>query len=520
MDDIQFISNLNAARDLMEDEANRTRANFQPNTATAAEPQQTQQQQPNIQHPHQQQRMPTTTPFIFQQPQPARQPYTQLPPVQPTTQQQQPPQMPTSLFGPDPAFSGPQLQPQPNQISDAQHIRQMVPFLAHLTDSYLLAQPIDALYRLNREEKQAEAAKTTKGLEIKLYQNFKNAADNPIFMDGYDNRSSYLHPARFLPGAGVTLQQQWLEARKLWGQDGKDAIANYDLESLGCSGCVTARGWEILHKPGSPELSLKLFSISNVGHSSTGSRTVSLAGEDGITIHESWKELTDMVELKRALRNLILAARLSMPWNFSFEVLHGFLQAKGFMEEELNGVKKATILSGFIDHVFKVNAGLWVQEAPFLDATKLQVLWDSWWCTRKNGAKADPDTSAPTQQSNHGSGGGGNNNHKKKNNKSFKNNHKGWSGPGGQHNGGNRFGGHHGNGGGTPPVPNHSGPPSEMNVCRRFNDGNCQNHFSNCVISTQKGPLRLYHLCNYMCKKNGNSKMEMCLNRHARVDHK
>ena len=307
--------------------------------------------------------------------------------------------MSTGLFGPDPAFSGPQLQPQPNQTSDAQHIRQLVPFLAHLTDSYLLAQPIDVLYRLNREEKHAEAAKATKGLEIKLYQNFKNATNNPIFMDGYDNRSSYLNPARFLPGAGVTLQQQWLEARKLWGQDRKDAIANYDLESLGCSGCVTARGWEILHKPGSPELSLKLFSIS------TGSRTVSLAGEDGITIHESWKELTDMVELKRVLRNLILAARLAMPWNFSFEVLHGFLQAKGFMEGELNSLRKATILSGFIDHVFKVNAGLWVQEAPFLDATKLQALWDSWWCTRKNGAKADTDTSTPTQQNNSGGGG-------------------------------------------------------------------------------------------------------------------
>ena len=38
MDDIQFNNNLNAAWDLMEDEANRTRANFQPNTATAAEP--------------------------------------------------------------------------------------------------------------------------------------------------------------------------------------------------------------------------------------------------------------------------------------------------------------------------------------------------------------------------------------------------------------------------------------------------------------------------------------------------
>ena len=66
MDDIQFNNNLNAARDLMEDEANRTRANFQPNTAIAAEPQQSQQHQLNTQPTSQQQHMPTTTPFVFQ----------------------------------------------------------------------------------------------------------------------------------------------------------------------------------------------------------------------------------------------------------------------------------------------------------------------------------------------------------------------------------------------------------------------------------------------------------------------
>ena len=65
MDDIQFNKNLNAAWDLMEDEANRTRANFQPNTTTAAEPQQSQQHQPNTQPTSQQQHMPYTTPSSF-----------------------------------------------------------------------------------------------------------------------------------------------------------------------------------------------------------------------------------------------------------------------------------------------------------------------------------------------------------------------------------------------------------------------------------------------------------------------
>ena len=90
-----------------------------------------------------------------------------------------------------------------------------MPFLAHLTDEYryLLAQPIDALYRLNRAERQEESAKASKGLEIKLRRNFQKATMNPIYMDGYDNRATYLHPARFLPGARIGVQHLWLEPR-------------------------------------------------------------------------------------------------------------------------------------------------------------------------------------------------------------------------------------------------------------------------------------------------------------------
>ena len=124
-------------------------------------------------------------------------------------------------FGADPAYfqQQPLSQQQNNSASasNANNIRQLVPQLAHMSDDYLLSQPIDALYRLSREEKQAEAAKAAKGLESKLHNKFKKAPENPAYFAGYDNRASLLHPTRFLPGAGVPVQNLWLEARKQWG---------------------------------------------------------------------------------------------------------------------------------------------------------------------------------------------------------------------------------------------------------------------------------------------------------------
>jgi len=534
MPEDQFQSNFNEARTMLNDEANRTRGGFQPGGLGGDQTNIPQQPNPPPQHTQQQAFTGPTpqsaqpTPHHFmgqpQQQQPSQQQFMGPPqPQQPTQHQfmgppQQPPQQNTQggLFGPDPGFfnSQPLIQQQQSSNTNAQHIRAMMPFLAHLTDEYILSQPIDALYRLNREEKLADTTKANKGLEVKLYQNFRKAADNPIYLEGYDNRATLLHPARFLPGAGMSVQQQWLEARRLWGQEGKDAIANYDLETLGCSGCVTARGWEILHNPGSPELTLKLFTVSNVGHSATGAKTVALAGEGGFTIHENWKEVSDMGELKRALGNLLLAARLAMPWNFSFQVLEGFLKSNDYMESELTGLKKASVMSGFIDHVFKVNASLWVREVAFLDSAQLKALWNSWWCSRKAGAKTDPELAEKQQQHQHQY-----NQNQKQNQTRGRGRGRGWHNRGGGWNGG---GATHPFPGGqkAAQTPTISGPPSESNLCRRYNEKSCQNHFSACSISTQNGILKLYHLCNFMCQKDGNVKKELCMGKHPRVDHK
>ena len=67
-----------------------------------------------------------------------------------------------------------------------------------------------------------------------------------------------------------------------------EAIANYNTQTLGMSGCITARGWEALHMPCSQELSLKLFTVANIGHAGTGSKAISITGEDGFVIKESW----------------------------------------------------------------------------------------------------------------------------------------------------------------------------------------------------------------------------------------
>jgi len=98
-----------------------------------------------------------------------------------------------------------------SQISGTaiQVIRSTVPHLAHLPDDYLASQPIDALIRANTAAKQADQSGTAKGADGRLNHNFQKAMANPVDVTGTDNRSSILHPARFLPGAGVPAQRLW-----------------------------------------------------------------------------------------------------------------------------------------------------------------------------------------------------------------------------------------------------------------------------------------------------------------------
>ena len=508
-----FNINFNDARNMMDDEASRTRAGFQAGGMDNGA-----SQQPGSLYGHRQ-----------GQPGPAPDQRSKNEGQQQFNNNFKIPTMPGVPVGPDPAYNQQQALQSHHQSQssnyNANHIRQLVPLLANMTDEYLLQQPVDAIYRLAREEKQAEATKAAKGTEVRLHHNFKKAVENPVYLEGYDNRANHLHPARFLPGAGVPVQNLWLEARRLWGQDGVDAIGNYDLEALGCSGCVTSRGWELLHKPGSPELSLKMFTVSNMGHMASGGKTISLTGEDGITVHENLKDFSDMAEFKLAVRNLKVAAQLAAPWNLSFAVIDGFLQANDYMEGKLDGVKKATVLTGFVDHVFQTNAAAWVQEAPFLDSAKLMAVWNSWWGARKSKVKAEADTQPKNQSNNNSSGKGKGNNKQQQSGRGFFQRGGFGGGRGGFGSGHGGFGGGHGGfGGGQGGFGGgqnlkFNGPPSESNICKRFNEKGCYNHWSNCVLSTSGGPIKLYHFCNMMVKKDG-GKSELCLGKHPRVDHK
>ena len=277
LDDNDFERNFNEARTMMEDEANRTRSGFtagglgqQSQQAgnsiprqqqmtngmqsgggqATAQPDNTQYtagqqaffqqqagqqqfngqvygmptQQPNFHQPSTQQhafqpqhsqqsafQQPVFQQPAFQQPIYLQQAGPQLPLVQPEQQRIQP-----YPLGPDPAFLPPSQATQ-SINHNIQQLKMMFPFVSNFTDEYILSQPLDTLYRLHREEKHAEAGSAARGLESRLHQNLKKAMDSPVFIDGYNNRTSFLHPARFLPGAGVPVSQLWLEARKIWG---------------------------------------------------------------------------------------------------------------------------------------------------------------------------------------------------------------------------------------------------------------------------------------------------------------
>ena len=74
---------------------------------------------------------------------------------------------------------------------------------------------------------------------------------------GKDNRKDILHSARFLGGASCSLTDQWSEARKAIGEEGIVALGNYDLDTVGCGGCVTPKGWMEIHNPASQDLKFK-----------------------------------------------------------------------------------------------------------------------------------------------------------------------------------------------------------------------------------------------------------------------
>ena len=108
------------------------------------------------------------------------------------------------------------------------------------------------------------------GVNTRLAHNAKKPARCPAEVEsGPDNRKNLLHPARFLGGASCSLAELWEEARRVVGESGVTAPGNYDLDAVGCGGCVSPKAWLELHNPASQELKLCMFHLPNVGGAST-----------------------------------------------------------------------------------------------------------------------------------------------------------------------------------------------------------------------------------------------------------
>jgi hypothetical protein len=73
------------------------------------------------------------------------------------------------------------------------------------------------------------------------------------------------------------------------------------MSTVGLGGCVTNPGWTELHNPASTSICLKMFSSSNMGSVTTGTKRLTLAdGEAAINVGEHLKEIVHMEEFKHA----------------------------------------------------------------------------------------------------------------------------------------------------------------------------------------------------------------------------
>jgi hypothetical protein len=337
---------------------------------------------------------------------------------------------------------------------------------------------------------------------IAMAKTLESLRTNPVsVLAGKDDRCHELHPGRFLGGAVCSAKKMWLEARSVIGLDGIPPLSNYDLASVGLGGCVTMRGFKEIHNPASPHLTLKLFSSTNMGSSTTSTKRLTLAdGDRSVNVGDNLREINDLLEFKLAVRALCRTGQFVMSWNMSFNCIDGFLNTTNYAYAELNGrTNRASILTDFVNYVLGLNAAAWVQKEPFLNSGEIKVVWSEWFGSRP--------ASLLVSSNNNGGGGGGAGGGVFSSRPAIRNSSMGRSGNRGGRagRGGRGSRGGQSAGSSTHSVGAFTMPPPSTNrgsLCRRWNFGNCPNQAAaSCTIS---GGLILQHRCNAIAS-NGNT---------------
>ena len=400
---------------------------------------------------------------------------------------------PTSFPDPDPGASraAPIL-----STSDISVLRIRLPNLADLSDDFFRTTSLadlTALQNISGSSNPIPVATTASGDHAKqMSASLALLPSRPLALPAAsDDRLTVLHPARFLGGPVCDAGQLWLAARAAISATPITPLASYDMEKIGLSGCVTARGWFELHDPASTSLSLKLFSSANVGNTTSANKRLTLADTDGvINVGDSLQEISDMADFQTALRAVSKAAAFAVPWNHSFNAIEGFLHATNFCAAELSSrPNRAALLTSFVNHVFGINAKKWSSGVVFLGADELRACWLAFFGTRSASALASDGSGSGSRPNSYNNNYGSNNSNKGPGNNN--NNNKGSNNSGG------------GGGGGQQPV----------SLCRRYNAGVCPyQRDARCTVPGTS--IRLLHLCD-----RTNQSGAVCRRQHPNKDH-
>lgn len=339
-------------------------------------------------------------------------------------------------------------------------IWQLLPHVKDLSADMISQLPLSAVFQLNAAL--AKESKTASKMNVsqRLTSNAQATQTSPVkISEGFDDRKEKLHDARFIGGASCSGQFLWLRAREVLGPKGVTPFGNYDMDSVGCGGCVTPRGWEEIQNPGSTDLKLRMFYMPNVGNSSLSTKRLNLEeGDNAVSIGESLREIADLEGFRAALNTAREAMAVALPWNRSIAAIQGFMMNSNYCAADLqNTPKKAAVLSEFVDFIFSRNALNWENRQPYLSTDELTHAWNSWRVKRS----------------------------------AFFSN---------------------------PVVPTSSGEKKKSaqkprdDICRRYNRGDCQYKADDCKTFTG---MKLRHVCSHVYP-NG----KKCEKDHAKPDHK
>jgi hypothetical protein len=262
---------------------------------------------------------------------------------------------------------------------DLNLIRRQFPHLHEAPDDFLRSQSYGELAKANAALAKSAKAATHKALDKKLATNFRELRTKRIRIDaGEDDCTTLLHPARFLPGIAGPVNTLWSQAQQVLPDEGYRPLACYDLDTFGLGSQVSARGWAELHNPGSPDLSIKLFTAANLNTSDRSIRDRQLF-DSSPSLTDQLPDPSNLDELKLAMATLTTANLLVKPWDHSIAVINGFLHSSRFCHQQLHGPPDyVPQLRAFIDRLLTLNAGRWRSGQNYLDAPAIGAIWQNW----------------------------------------------------------------------------------------------------------------------------------------------